>query len=158
MFAVFRFGPKSTVKKYWQNLNLAVAPQVCLSRHIAVSCLRYFNKAIHELANLQVINDSVLALHVQLRRGASGGAKHTTACIMSLRVACKLILADFNLAVSTPTAKFNSPSIQSIENLIFTLYHNPGAYGDKLMMMYHNPVVINLMTMTEIQQLYKECR
>ena len=59
MFAVFRFEPKSTVKKYWQNLNLAVAPQVCLSTHVAIFCLRYFNKAIHELANLQIIKLTV---------------------------------------------------------------------------------------------------
>ena len=46
-------------------------------------------------------------------RGVLGGAKSATACITSLRVAGKIILADFNLAVSTLTAKlpnFNSPS------------------------------------------------
>ena len=33
-------------QKYWWNLNLAVVTQVHLSRSIAVSCLRYLNKAM----------------------------------------------------------------------------------------------------------------
>ena len=52
------------------------------------------------------------------RRGPLDGAKSTTACIMSLYVACKRILADFNLTVSTPTAKL--PNL--IPRLIFWLY------------------------------------
>ena len=43
---IWRFGLKATVKKYWQNLNLAVASQVRLSRSTVVSCLRYLNKAM----------------------------------------------------------------------------------------------------------------
>ena len=39
-------------------------------------------------------------------RGAPGGAKSATACITSLRaLQVKIILADFNLAVSTQTTK-----------------------------------------------------
>ena len=48
-----------------------------------------------------------------LHRGALDRAKSATACITSLHIACKIILADFNSAVSIPTAiaaKFNSPS------------------------------------------------
>ena len=39
------------------------------------------------------------------RRRVPGGAKSATACITSLRVAGEIILADFNLTVSTLTAK-----------------------------------------------------
>ena len=39
-----------------------------------------------------------------------GTAKSTTACITSLHVVGEIILADFNLAVSTQTTKLNSPS------------------------------------------------
>ena len=48
----------------------------------------------------------------RLRRGAPDRAKGATACIMSLRIMCEIILVDFNLVVSTSTAKpkFNSPS------------------------------------------------
>ena len=57
-----------------------------------------------------------------LRKGAPGGAKSATACIMSLRVAgagaAEIILADFNLAVSTPTAK--PPNLNPHQ--IFRLY------------------------------------
>ena len=56
-----------------------------------------------------------------LRRGALDRAKSTTACIMSLRVACKIILVDFNLAVSTLTAKL--PNL--IPCQIFRLYGIP---------------------------------
>ena len=38
-----------------------------------------------------------------LRRGVLDGAKSATACIMSLRLQMKLV--DFNLAISTQTAK-----------------------------------------------------
>ena len=38
-------------------------------------------------------------------RGAPGGMKSVIACIVSLRVAGKIILANFNLAVSTLTVK-----------------------------------------------------
>jgi len=40
-----------------------------------------------------------------LRRWVPGGTKSTTACITLLHVAAKIILADFNMAVSTLTAK-----------------------------------------------------
>ena len=57
-----------------------------------------------------------------LRKGAPGGAKSTTACITSLRVAgvgvAEIILADFNSAVSTPTAK--PPNLNPYQ--IFWLY------------------------------------
>ena len=36
-----------------------------------------------------------------LCRGVPDGAKSVTACIMSVRVVCEIILAGFNLAVST---------------------------------------------------------
>ena len=42
ILAVFKFGGLAPNRL---NLNLAVAPQVCLSRSVAVSCLRYLNKA-----------------------------------------------------------------------------------------------------------------
>ena len=50
--------------------------------------------------------------------GALDGAKSATACIMSLWLAYEILLADFNLAVSTPTAK---PS-NLILRQIFQLY------------------------------------
>ena len=57
-----------------------------------------------------------------LRKGAPGRAKNTTACITSLRVAgvgvTEIILADFNSAVSTPTAK--PPNLNPHQ--IFRLY------------------------------------
>ena len=36
---IWRLGPKATVKNYWQNLNLAVASQVCLLKSVVISCL-----------------------------------------------------------------------------------------------------------------------
>ena len=53
------------------------------------------------------------------RGGAPGGAKSARACITSLRaLQAKIILADFNLAVSTQTAK--PPNL--IPHQIFRLY------------------------------------
>ena len=53
------------------------------------------------------------------RRGAPGGAKSATVCITSLReLQAKIILVDFNLAVSTQTAKL--PNL--IPHQIFRLY------------------------------------
>ena len=57
-----------------------------------------------------------------LRGGVPGGAKSTTACITSLRpLQAKIILADFNLLVSTQTAK--PPNL--IPRQIFQLYGRP---------------------------------
>ena len=54
-------------------------------------------------------------------RGVPGGAKSATPCITSLRLLwAKIILADFNLAVSTQTAK--PPNL--IPRQIFQLYGN----------------------------------
>ena len=53
-----------------------------------------------------------------LRRGAPDRAKSATACITSLCVASKMILAGFNLAVSTLTPKL--PNL--IPHQIFQLY------------------------------------
>ena len=53
------------------------------------------------------------------RRGTPGGAKSATACITSLRtLQAEIILVDFNLAVSTQTAK--PPNL--IPRQIFRLY------------------------------------
>ena len=51
-----RFGPKLTVKKYWQNLNLAVASQVCSTSlkercHLSLEVL----EQSHKFTNLQEI-------------------------------------------------------------------------------------------------------
>ena len=54
-----------------------------------------------------------------LRGGVPGGAKSATACITSLHVVGRIILVDFNLAVSTPTAKL--PNL--IPRQIFLLYY-----------------------------------
>ena len=66
-----------------------------------------------------------------LRKGAPGGAKSATACIMSLRVAgagaAEIILEDFNLAVSTPTAKppnLNPHQISRSMIVCYTIVHS----------------------------------
>ena len=56
--------------------------------------------------------------HVEPTGGALNGAKSATACITSLRIAYEIILADFNLAVSTLAAK--PPNL--IPHQIFRLY------------------------------------
>ena len=57
---------------------------------------------------------------MQLYRGVLDGTKSATTCTMSLHVAYEIILADFNLAVSTLTAK----SQNIIPHQIFWLYGN----------------------------------
>ena len=55
---------------------------------------------------------------MQPHRGMPDRAKNSTGCIMSLPVVYEIILADFNLAVSTPTAKPQN----LIPRRIFRLY------------------------------------
>ena len=85
------------------------------------SRLRYLNKAT-SLENLQKIKLAVCwhqaSYMYSLCRGVLGGAMSTTACIMSLCIAYEIILADFNLMVSIPTAKL--PNL--IPHQIFRLY------------------------------------
>ena len=67
---------------------MAVASQVRLSKSVVVSA--YFAE---------------LATCIAAYREVPDGAKSTTACTTSLCVEYKIILPDFNLAVSTLTAK-----------------------------------------------------
>ena len=92
-------------RKYWHfapplSQYLAVATQVHLSRSIAISRLRYLNKAVSLQIFARNKTGSVLVLS-QLHAGAPDGAKSTTACITSLRIAFEIILGDFKLAVLT---------------------------------------------------------
>ena len=56
------------------------------------------------------------------RRGAPGGAKSATACITSLHIVGENNLADFNSAVSTPTAKPPNLILRQNFRLYTTLY------------------------------------
>ena len=100
--AVFKVGslpPKPAVNR---NFNLAVVPQVCLE------CCRHSldHEVLEQIHKLQKNKTgSVLAPRTVHVKGCRMGPKSATACIASLHVACKIILVDFNLMVSTPTAK-----------------------------------------------------
>ena len=62
-------------------------------------------------------------------RGAPGGTKSATACITSLHIAGKNSLVDFNLAVPTQTAKFNSPSIFRLYGTHACVQCSPASVG-----------------------------
>ena len=129
-------------KKYWRNLNLAVAPRSVLRHYkhcervyqgvLPSSRLRYLNKAvslqIYKKYNLQHANDKVAICTacVERRRAGPRALLHAL-CHYTLRA--KIILADFNLAVSTPTAKppnlnprHNFPAIRYVELLHVCMY------------------------------------
>ena len=87
---------------------MVVVPWVCLLQSVVVSHLRYLNKlGVCKFTRNKaggVLAPSYSYMY-SLRKGAPDKAKSATACIVSLCIACEIILADFNLAVSTSTAK-----------------------------------------------------
>ena len=118
--------PKTKHKKYWGNFNLAVALCSILRHHkhcvcvyqgaLLVSRFRYLNKAassqIYKKYNWQCASAE---LAICTCEGAPRVLLHALRHYM-LRI--KMILADFNLAVSSPMAKL--PNL--ISRQIFQLY------------------------------------
>ena len=99
-------------RKYWRALNSAVWSQtnckICLSKSVVVSYLSYLNKAVSSQEVKRAAcqrRASYIYSRIQPTRGALGRAKSATACITSLQIVHKIILADFNLVVSTLTSK-----------------------------------------------------
>ena len=85
-------------------------------------CLRYLNKAvgsqIYKKYNWQHVNDE-LAIRTAREKGAGRGQeRYSMYYVLRIAGAANIILADFNLAVSTPTAKL--PNLNPHQ--IFRLY------------------------------------
>ena len=114
--------PKTERKKYWRNLNLAVVPRSVLRHHKHCAHVAVLSFEILELSHefTENITGSVLApsqLYVQLAQRDAGWSQNHYC--MQLRTLLHVVgETDFNLAVSTQTAK--PPNL--IPHQIFWLY------------------------------------
>ena len=120
--------PQTKRKKYWWNLNLVVAPH-SVSHHykhcehvyqgvLPSSRLRYLNKTvssqIYKKYNWQCVS------RVEGHRAGWGQERYSMYVLRHYALQAKIILADFNLAVSTLTTK--PPNLNPRQ--IFRLYGN----------------------------------
>ena len=117
------------IKIYMVDLNLAVALHSVIHHYkhcecvyqgaLPFSCLMYLNKAvssqIYKKYNWQHVNDK-LAIYVQLAK--RGQECYSMYYVLRIAGMANMILADFNLAVSTPTTK--PPNLNPRQ--IFRLY------------------------------------
>ena len=76
---------------------------------LSSSCLRYLNKAvssqIYKKYNWQHVTDDKLAIRTACEKGRrTGQERYSMYYVLRIAGAANIILVDFNLAVSTPTA------------------------------------------------------
>ena len=130
---------------YWQSLNLTVWPQIrCKKLNLAVArqglaayyiiinivrvCIRerchasshltYLNKAVSSQIYNWLFASANLAISIDCIERHGAGPRVLLHALRHYALRVKIILADFNLAVSTPTAK--PPNL--IPRQIFRLY------------------------------------
>ena len=103
---IWQFGPKPFIKKYWWNLNLAVAPQVCLWMSIAFCHLRYLNKAMNLRKKYNRHHASTeLATCTAWVEGHRAGPRALLHALHHYTLCVKEYWQIFYLAVLTPTTK-----------------------------------------------------
>ena len=98
-------------QKYWQSLNLAVWPQTNRTKFFIF--IFYLQRA---------------TACVKGRRTVKDGAKSATACIMPLRVACEIILADLRpwrgFTTEVKTLNSGNACMPGCEGSTFTWYNH----------------------------------
>ena len=130
--------PQVKVKKYWQNLNLAVAPRSILPYHEHLHVcylgvlLSFRLKCLNKAGSSQIYKkykcqnaDAELAICTAHVEGLGAGPRVLLHALHHYTLRAKIIAADFNLAVSTPTTKL--PNL--ILHQIFQLYNNTCVYS-----------------------------